>query len=100
LRFIVGGSIAAVSRTLLVNFWYAHPVGHAIEALRFALGFHLADPSLRISVLLKISCMVKAIPSARWRTCRVTGTMSSRTGLIHEHYIWDRRRPDFVALSH
>jgi hypothetical protein len=52
LLFIVGGSIAAVSRTLLVNFWYSHAVGHAIEALRLALGFHLGDPSLRISVLL------------------------------------------------
>ena len=24
---------------LLVNFWYAHPVGHAIEALRYCLGY-------------------------------------------------------------
>jgi hypothetical protein len=37
---------------LLVNFWYAHPVGHAIEALRYCLGYHRADPSLRISLLL------------------------------------------------
>ena len=37
---------------LLVNFWYAHPVGHAIEALRYCLGYHLADPSLEISVAL------------------------------------------------
>jgi hypothetical protein len=41
-----------VSRTLLVNFWYAPPVGHAIEALRICLGYHAADPSLRISLLL------------------------------------------------
>src|SRR5918992_6175513 len=38
--------------SLLVNFWYAHPVGHAIEALRYCLGYHRADPSLQISLLL------------------------------------------------
>jgi hypothetical protein len=38
--------------SLLVNFWYAHPVGHAIEALRYCLGYHRADPSLEISLLL------------------------------------------------
>ena len=37
---------------LLVNHWYAHPVGHAVEALRYALGYRLADPDLSISVLL------------------------------------------------
>jgi len=35
-----------------VNFWYAHPVGHAIEALRCCLGYREADRSLRVSVLL------------------------------------------------
>jgi hypothetical protein len=39
-------------RRMLVNYWYAHPVGHAIEGLRYCLGYHLADPSLRISLLL------------------------------------------------
>jgi ADP-heptose:LPS heptosyltransferase len=39
-------------RSLLVNFWYAHPVGHAIEGLRYCLGYHRADPSLEISLLL------------------------------------------------
>jgi hypothetical protein len=29
---------------LLVNFFYAHPVGHAIEALHYANGHHAADP--------------------------------------------------------
>lgn len=38
--------------SLLVNFWYAHPVGHAIEGLRYCLGYHCADPSLSISLLL------------------------------------------------
>jgi hypothetical protein len=37
---------------LLVNFWYAHPVGHAIEALRYCLGYHTGDDELEISLLL------------------------------------------------
>ena len=37
---------------LLVNFWYAHPVGHAVEALRYCLGYHAADEELEISLLL------------------------------------------------
>jgi hypothetical protein len=38
--------------SLLVNFVYCHPVGHAIEALHAAHGYHRADPDLRISVAL------------------------------------------------
>jgi hypothetical protein len=41
-----------VACRLLVNYWYAHPVGHALEALRYALGYKDADPALRVSVLL------------------------------------------------
>jgi hypothetical protein len=37
---------------LLVNFFYAHPVGHAIEALHYANGYHAADPELEIAVAL------------------------------------------------
>jgi hypothetical protein len=44
---------------LLVNFWYAHPVGHAIEALRYCLGYHLADPTLEVSVALTASTPVE-----------------------------------------
>jgi hypothetical protein len=40
------------SETLLVNFFYCAPVGHAVEALRYCLGYHRADPSRRISVVL------------------------------------------------
>ena len=38
--------------TLLVNFWYANPVGHAVEALRYCLGYHRANPGLRVCVAL------------------------------------------------
>lgn len=38
--------------TLLVNFVYSPPVGHAVEALHAAHGYHLADPDMCISVVL------------------------------------------------
>ena len=40
------------SKTLLVNYWYAHPVGHALEGMRYALGYKTANPHLRVSLLL------------------------------------------------
>ncbi len=40
------------SETLLVNYWYAHPVGHALEGMRYALGYKVANPGLRIGLLL------------------------------------------------
>jgi hypothetical protein len=44
---------------LLVNFFYAHPVGHAVEALHYANGYHLADPALKISVALNAATPVE-----------------------------------------
>ena len=38
--------------SVLVNFVYAQPVGHAIEALQYCLGYHAADPSHRVGVVL------------------------------------------------
>jgi hypothetical protein len=37
---------------LLVNFFYAHPVGHAIEALHYCQGHHAAAPERSVSVAL------------------------------------------------
>lgn len=37
-------------KNLLVNYVYWQNVGHMIEALRYALGYHLANPSLEISL--------------------------------------------------
>jgi len=45
--------------TLLVNFWYAHPVGHAIEALRYCLGYQRASPGMRVSVALNSATPVE-----------------------------------------
>jgi hypothetical protein len=39
-----------VGERLLVNFFYANPVGHAVEALHYCLGYHAADPSQEIAV--------------------------------------------------
>lgn len=37
---------------ILVDFFYAHPVGHAIEALHHCLALHEADPTAEIGVVL------------------------------------------------
>ena len=48
----------AVER-LLVNFFYAPPVGHAVEALHYCLGHHLADPSREVDVALNAATAVE-----------------------------------------
>jgi len=37
---------------LLINYWYAPPIGHAVEGLRYALGYHAANPDWKVSLLL------------------------------------------------
>jgi hypothetical protein len=37
---------------VLVNFFYAQPVGHAVEALHYCLGHHSADPRRSVSLAL------------------------------------------------
>jgi hypothetical protein len=37
---------------LLVNFFYAHPVGHAVEALHYCQGHHAGAPDRSVSVAL------------------------------------------------
>jgi hypothetical protein len=44
--------MAGRRETLLVNHLYAHPVGHAVEALRVCLGYHRPNPELEIHLLL------------------------------------------------
>ena len=43
----------------LVNFFYAHPVGHAVEALHYAHGHHVAAPELELSVALNAATAVE-----------------------------------------
>ena len=44
---------------VLVNFFYAHNVGHAVEALHYCLGHYLADPSREICVALNAATPVE-----------------------------------------
>ncbi len=44
---------------LLVNYWYAHPIGHAIEGLRYCLGYHRADPELSVNLLLNAATPIE-----------------------------------------
>ena len=44
---------------MLVNFFYAHPVGHAVEALHYCLGHHAADPAREIAVALNADTAVR-----------------------------------------
>lgn len=44
---------------ILVNFFYCHPVGHAVEALRYCLGYHAADPERRVGVALNAATAVE-----------------------------------------
>jgi hypothetical protein len=45
--------------TILVNFFYAQPVGHAVEALHYAHGHYAADPTGKISVALNAATAVE-----------------------------------------
>ena len=51
-----------MAERLLVNFFYAHPVGHAIEALHYANGHHAADPALEVAVALNAATAGRAAP--------------------------------------
>ena len=47
------------SERLLVNFFYAYPVGHAVEALHRCHGYHAADARLEISLVLNAESAVR-----------------------------------------
>jgi len=51
--------MAPMAPSLLVNFFYAHPVGHAVEALHYAAGYHAANPELELAVALNASTPVE-----------------------------------------
>jgi hypothetical protein len=44
--------VEPAARTLLVDHWYSHAVGHVIEALRRCQGYHACDPGLEIALVL------------------------------------------------
>ncbi|HEY9472709.1 MAG TPA: hypothetical protein VIS06_02535 [Mycobacteriales bacterium] len=76
--------------TLLVNFWYAHPVGHAIEALRICLGYHRADPTVRVSLVLN-----SATPTELANLCPFVSTTYRVT-----HPFFDAANCPEVPLEH
>ena len=39
-----------MEQTLLLNWVYSYPAGHAVEALKVAKGYHSANPGLKVSV--------------------------------------------------
>jgi hypothetical protein len=47
------------AESVLVNFVYCHPVGHAVEAVQHCLGYRRADPNRRIGVVLKANTAVE-----------------------------------------
>jgi hypothetical protein len=47
------------AESVLVNFVYCHPVGHAVEAVQFCLGYRRAAPDRRIGVVLKANTTVE-----------------------------------------
>jgi hypothetical protein len=51
------------SESVLVNFVYCHPVGHAVEAVQHCLGYREADRDRRIGVVLKANT---AVDLASW----------------------------------
>jgi hypothetical protein len=51
---------------LLVNFFYAPPVGHAVEALHYCLGHHTAAPDRAVSVALNAASACELAGSCRF----------------------------------
>jgi hypothetical protein len=45
-------AVVAAARRLLVNFVYCPPIGHAVEALHYCHGYHLADPEMHLALAL------------------------------------------------
>ncbi len=52
--------------SVLVNGWYARPVGHAIEALRRCLGYRAANPRARIALVLNEATPVELASCCRF----------------------------------
>ena len=88
-------------RTLLVNFFYCAPVGHAVEALRYCLGYHRADPSLEISLVLNADTATELADLCAFVTQvypvghpLVDGTADPEPAVVHVPRDWDWVAPD------
>lgn len=96
---------------LLVNFFYAHSVGHVVEALHYCLGHHLANPAREVSVALNAATALElagfcpfvshayAVEHPLLDTCLDS---ASRQAGIPRHWDWvvdDFRRGQDVQLA-
>ncbi|MFC5288407.1 hypothetical protein ACFPM7_15200 [Actinokineospora guangxiensis] len=79
--------------SLLVNFVYCHPVGHAVEALHYAFGYHRADPGRRIGVVLNAATAHELARRCPWvdevYTVQVDAFTSTRFDLSSIPAGWD-----------
>jgi len=93
---------------LLVNFFYAPPVGHAVEALHYCLGHHTAAPERTVSLALNAASAYELAGYCPFvESCYaiehpfVEGSRGSARGLANVPREWDwilddfRRRQDF-----
>lgn len=53
-------------KRLLINFVYCRPVGHVIEALKFARGFYLANKNLEIHLILNGQTSYELARACKW----------------------------------
>ena len=96
---------------LLVNFFYAPPVGHAVEALHYCLGHHVADPEREISVVLnsassvELACFCPFVSEAfavEHPMLEPCPDSAARQAAIPRHWDWvldDHRRHQQVQLD-
>ncbi|RJQ71576.1 hypothetical protein D5S17_27645 [Pseudonocardiaceae bacterium YIM PH 21723] len=76
------------TESVLVNFVYCHPVGHAVEAVQHCLGYHAADSSRRIGVVLKSNT---AVDLAHW---------ADHIDEVYTVDVDEFGEPDAAVLSH
>ncbi len=57
-----------MEQTLLLNWVYYYPVGHAVEALKVAKGYHSANRKMKVSVLLNAETPVELAEACPWIT--------------------------------
>ena len=57
-----------MEQTLFLNWVYYYPVGHAVEALKVAKGYHSANRKMKVSVLLNAETPVELAEACPWIT--------------------------------
>lgn len=91
-----------MKKTLLVNYVYWQPVGHAIEALRYSLGYHLANPDAEVSVVLNKHTAVALASLCSWikntytvdipdEEIKVTSELYSQIPRVWDYVVSDHR---------